>query len=84
MNKVKILRIIGFVLFVVGATYALMPHWVHQKLPLFSSFRHITHVSMGSVVVFLSLVAIISAEKIRQRGELNRKMRAQEVSNISN
>ena len=76
MNKTKLINLVGFVLFAVGTTYALMTHELHQQLPFFASYSHVTHVSSGGAVMLLSIVVFVSAEKLRKRSAAAKKAQA--------
>lgn len=61
MKKGKL--IIGIVLLIIGAFYALMPHSVHISSGLDFGLSHVIHILFGTVLIVVGIVLLWITKK---------------------
>lgn len=76
MQKVRILNSVGFILFAVGAVYAMLPHTLHVIWRLLPGLSHLAHTLIGAGVVLFSIFIFVTVENIRRRSEQKKKLPA--------
>lgn len=78
-NKLMVLDGLGYVLFAVGAFYALATHGVHDRIAPFLAdrFPHWVEVAVGAAAALVGIAILVSSDKLkRRRKEAESKVQA--------
>lgn len=64
MTAHLILNAVGYLLFGVGALYALASHSLHDALPVFAGLPHSTHLWIGGGTLIVGVALLIAADRL--------------------